>query len=55
MSMHNVASPDTGDIGSHAVFVAPDNWGDITHWDNRQHTTSRIDGAGPYPEPLKVG
>jgi len=54
MSMRNVASPDLGDVGSRAVFVAPDNWGDITHWDNRRHTTSRTDGVGAYPQPLEV-
>jgi len=54
MSMRNVASPDLGDVGSRAVFVAPDNWGDITRWDNRRHTTSRTDGVGAYPQPLEV-
>jgi len=54
MSMRNVASPDLGDVSSRAVFVAPDNWGDITRWDNRRHTTSRIDGVGAYPQPLEV-
>jgi len=53
MSMRNVASPD-GDIGTRAVFLAPDNWGLVTRYDNRRHTSSRIDGAGAYPEPLEV-
>jgi len=40
MSMHNVAAPDN-DIGSRAVFVAPDNWGD--HPLGQQKTHVQLD------------
>ena len=53
MSIHNAASVDNS-VGSHAVYVAPDNRGEITRSDNRRHSKSRIDPTAEYPGPIEA-
>ena len=53
MSIRNAASVDNS-IGSRAVYVAPDNRGEITRCDNRGHTRSRIDPNAAYPSPIEA-
>jgi len=53
MSIRNAASVDNS-VGSRAVYVAPDNRGEITRCDNRRHSKSRIDPAAEYPGPIEA-
>ena len=53
MSIHNAASADHS-VGSRAVYIAPDNRGEITHCDNRQHSKSQIDPSAEYPRPIEA-
>jgi len=53
MSIRNAASTDNS-VGSRAVYVAPDNQGEITCCDNRGHTQSRIDPNAAYPTPIEA-
>ena len=53
MSIRNAASVDNS-IGSRAIYVAPDNRGEITCCDNRGHTRSRIDPNATYPSPIEA-
>jgi len=53
MSVRNEAN--TSNVtGTHPVYLTPNNWGDITWFNNCSHPSSQIDGAGLYPQPLKV-
>jgi len=53
MSICNAASVDNS-VGSRAVYVAPDNRGEITRCDNRRHSKSRIDPSAEYPGPIEA-
>jgi len=53
MSIRNVASVDNS-VGSRAVYVAPDNRGEITRCDNRRHSKSQIDPTAEYPGPIEA-
>jgi len=53
MSIHNAATVDNS-IGSHAMYIAPNNWGEITQCDNHQHTRSQIDPNEAYPTPIEA-
>jgi len=53
MSIRNAASVDNS-VGSRAVYVAPDNRGEITRCDNRRHSKSRIDPSAEYPGPIEA-
>ena len=53
MSICNAASLDNS-VGSHAVYIAPNNWGEITRCDNWGHTRSRIDPNAAYPTPIEA-
>jgi len=53
MSIHNAATVDNS-VGSCAMYVAPDNRGEITCCDNRGHTRSRVDPNERYPEPVEA-
>jgi len=53
MSIRNAASTDNT-VGSRAVYVAPDNRGEITCCDNRGHTRSRINPNAAYPSPIEA-
>jgi len=53
MSIRNAASTDNS-VGSRAVYVTPDNRGEITRCDNRGHTRSRINPNAAYPSPIEA-
>jgi len=53
MSICNAATTDNS-VGSRAVYVAPNNRGEITRCDNRCHTRSQIDPNERYPEPVEA-
>ena len=53
MSIRNAASLDNS-VGSHAVYVAPNNQGEITHCDNRGHMRSWINPNAAYPSPIEA-
>jgi len=53
MSIRNAASVDNS-VGSRAVYVAPDNRGEITRCDNRRHGKSRINPSAEYPGPIEA-
>jgi len=53
MTICNVATVDNS-VGTHAIYVAPDNCGEITRFDNWQHTQSRIDPNAKYPRAIKA-
>ena len=53
MSIHNAATVDNS-VGSCAVYIAPDNRGEITRCDNQPHSQSRIDPNGAYPSPVEA-
>jgi len=53
MSICNAATLDNS-VGSRAVYVAPDNRGEITRCDNQGHTQSQIDPNATYPSPIEA-
>jgi len=53
MSIRNAATVDNS-VGSRAVYVAPDNHGEITRCDNRRHSKSRIDPTANYPGAIEA-
>ena len=53
MSIRNAASTDNS-VGSRAMYVTPDNRGEITCCDNRGHTWSRINPNATYPSPIEA-
>ena len=53
MSIHNAATVDNS-VSSRAMYVTPNNHGEITRYDNRQHTRCRINPNEKYPEPVKA-
>jgi len=53
MSIRNAATADNS-VGSRAVYVTPDNRGEITCCDNRGHTRSQVDPSATYPSPIEA-
>jgi len=53
MSICNVATVDNS-VGSHAIYITPDNQGEITWCDNRQYSWSWIDPNEAYPSPVEA-
>jgi len=53
MSIRNAATVDNS-VGSCAVYITPDNHGEITRCDNCQHSKSRIDPTAEYPGAIEA-
>jgi len=53
MSIHNAATVDNS-VGSRAIYVAPNNRGEITRCDNCQHSKSRINPTAEYPRAIEA-
>ena len=53
MSICNVATVDNS-VGSRAIYVTPDNRGEISWCDNRRHSKSWIDPTAEYPRAIEA-